>query len=543
MKKRTSKIQIRFLFFSAFLLFCSQAFAATKYVDINSTVGGNGTTTATTGANRAYATITDGLAGIASGDTLQIAVGTYTEGGSTLMFTQEFSSTTTIQAASGATVIIRTGATNNAQFGQYWLVSNKMLIKNIIFDVASGVGKHGAFIMSSDVEFQGCTFSTVNGSSINMGVYLYGNAGTISNVKFTNCTFSSSHSGTNSDFAAGLYVVMAAGTSFDGINISGCTFSMTGSSNVSLLNNTMAMYFDVGSKAITNTAIINCTVNIGLLPLGAATYSYSTVVTGTTGQHTGMSIASTNMTSPQCPCIINHVTGIAITNSNFVGGSSYGLSMGSDATGTSGTVSGTVSGSYIYSYTNHALLVGYTCNGVTVDSSIVLAGNHGAVYKHCANCILQNSVLMAGKPGTTITCAYQKGASSSSFLNNTILATGTADAIQVGVGDSSTPSSNPTVTGNSIICTGSSHAYNIASASSGDVSGAVTFDQNKFTIKDSATYGLIRATTGIASLPALKAAWNTFSPSYAANDAKSYVPGPGGGGSLAVGGGIKKIGQ
>jgi hypothetical protein len=453
--------------FSAIVFYglCLQAFATTYYVNsASSDDTGNGTTTATTGANKAKKTISGALAIVSAGDTITIASGTYAESTSsqgclwcgTSGVACAFASDVTLQSASGnpADVII-TNASSGAYDTTYVAVfrqsASHIYLKNLTFQSQTGYATTYVF------ECEDTSYITLNNCTIN-GI-------------------------TGNTYLIGLFPT-GSGISCNNISILNCTLGQTGTSTI---------------------------------------YGISGDPTSTATLH-DITLKNNNVRTYATACSLGDATNVLADGGSYIAfgaGSGKGFILGMDSA-TTNTSGGTVQNIVAMSAASHAFLLGHGATTATVKNNYIVGGDHALVMKNESTGTGNSGVYGNVVWGGSLSALYLKGSQGCDVNNNTFvqrqnfLPTGYGIAFEMAVDDTA---SNRTVTNarvrhNTFIMQGNACVY-------GAVSGFVTpidVNDNRYLLNGTGDFGYIGTTTNLKTLAAVRTAWNTVSSNFAAND-------------------------
>jgi parallel beta-helix repeat protein len=207
------------------------------------------------------------------------------------------------------------------------------------------------------------------------------------------------------------------------------------------------------------------------------------------------------------------------------GAAKVGVLLGVDGNTGNGVSGGTITGATLSTTVSHTLLLGAGASGVTVSGCRIVGGDHAVVLKSASSCTVERNTLVGG----TLATVLLKGASNCTVRNNHITAAAAGEAaISNYDGAATYVSSGCTITGNTVVATGTAEALewdangdaNGASPASGDN----VIDANVYAVSGTANFGDVMGTNNIASLAALRAAWASYGDG--TNDDNSSIPVP-----------------
>jgi uncharacterized protein YjbI with pentapeptide repeats len=415
----------------------------------------------------------------AGGKSIGLGAGTYAEdlsgaAGGYMTF-PSYTNTVTIGGLTSNAESVKISGIEGTGTINVFLQNNKLKLQHL--SVQGYNGKAAAVhVAGINLQFQNVRFSNVNNNCVRIVP-----TWTINTISFTDCVM------TTTGVFNLVHLVPVAGVKISGVTFTRCT--MTGSPKY-------AVYLGNGTNAdLENITFDGCQIGSA----DATTYQ-SMYINGVTN------LALTDCSVIQAGNFDNILTlktnGLTITRGLYKSGLSHALAIGNDAPATANTVQGVViDGATIDGRPGaHALLIGYGGDGAIIRNCTVYGGDHGLVVKHCANAQVLNNNITGG----TATALYFKAAVGSIATGNTIQSAA-GHCVQCGVGDAGAKSGNVTLTGNTIVGTGTSDIY-YWSGDTGDSGGCVV-DNNEYTPGGSAKFGSVRADTDVQTLAELQAAW------------------------------------
>ncbi|MDQ6802230.1 MAG: right-handed parallel beta-helix repeat-containing protein, partial [Acidobacteriota bacterium] len=289
---------------------------------------------------RPYCTINAAIVAAASGDTIQIAAGTYA--GNITAFSK---SLTFIGAGSTTSGTVITKPVTYSGVGPLSISNVRISSANSNLKL-NGTGNFSGLTLSDDV--------FVGNGNADHGVFIKQN-GTVSNVTVTNCT-STNHGQSGMLIQPGT----GAATAVDHVTVTGSTFDTNGEYGLRIDPHVTALTVSISS--LTNNAIDG----LVLLDASGVTLTNLTI----TGNRNGILLIP--LVSPQAISNITMTNVYASSNTKFISGQ---FGSGLNLTGTSGPISQiSVTGSTFSSNGIHGVVTAGAVSQVTIDCGVI-AGN------------------------------------------------------------------------------------------------------------------------------------------------------------------------
>jgi hypothetical protein len=428
----------------------------------------------------------------AGGKSIGLGAGTYAEdlsgaAGGYMSF-PNYTNTVTIGGLTGDRSLRKISGIDGTGGLNVYLQNNKLKLQNLTAQGYSGKAA-AVHVAGSSLQFVNVAFDGVASTAVRIIP-----TWAISNVSFSDCVMTSTGNFTI------VRIVPTAGNLINLISLTNCTMIGGAFYGLELGNGTNA--------ELTNVTLTGC--NIG--SSAAGTYQ-SIKVNGVTN------LVMTNCAVEQTGGFDNVLTlkadGMTITGGTYRATASHALAIGNDAVAAANQVQNVViDGATIDGRPGaHALLIGYGGDGAIVRNCTVYGGDHGLVVKHCADAQVLNNNIVGG----TATGLYFKAATGAIATGNTIQSAA-GHCVQCGVGDGGAKSGNVTLTGNTIVGTGTADIF-YWSGDTGDSGGCVV-DYNTYILRNGATLGNVRG-TAVTTLAELQAAWAGYGDG--SNDSHSTV--------------------
>jgi hypothetical protein len=443
---------------------------ATYYVRTNGDdSSGNGST------GTPWLTVKKALATVAAGDTILVGDGTYAENDSgALLLKRVFASYVTIAPENGTLGAV-TITTASGTIGT-WVSASAAYYKfqYITFTTVAGAANVLRINSTADhIAFENCTFTPVDNSASTLFI---SNASTwnVSNISFTDCVFNKP----------------AVGASHNCVSLS---FSSTGTSSA------------FGFTRCTFQSNATC---IDLLGADGVTFTSCTMTAGGrginfTGSPDTVSFINCVVTGGTYGIWANGATNLVITGGSITTTGAFGSALfGVDSNTGGGTTTVVITDVAITHPTGtagHALLFGNGCLNCVADGiSIPRCGDNALVVKENTGTEVKNCNITSG----TSAALYFKAAASPNAHDNRIIAS-QGSGFQLLKGDTGNKNSNWQFLRNKVIVSGTGSHLQIG----GDVddAGGGVSDYNKYS--PSSNFGVVRASSGIATLAGIKAAW------------------------------------
>jgi len=219
------------------------------------------------------------------------------------------------------------------------------------------------------------------------------------------------------------------------------------------------------------------------------------------------------------------ITNLEVIDNKFISWSrevgGQGIRIGIDGS-TGANTTGFVTGNTVVATTGHAAVIGAGCSDIHVHRNTFYGGDHsgngqGLVVKNTTGGRITDNIVYGG----ALSGLYLKAAQGMLIEGNTVYNRySTSSALRAGLNNENNSKISKNVVRDNIFYANVGTLISWDGAS-GDAGGNVV-DQNVYNLAGSATWGSVRGTT-IASLAALKAAWNGYDRPGNDNNSRSGV--------------------
>jgi hypothetical protein len=398
---------------------------------------------------------------IGGNHTINIGDGTYEEdtgGLGYLMFNRAFGATVTIQSESGNAAGVELQSATSVAYNTRCLGCAKLTFRNLTFGlrtVAIPSSWHIPNGSANTLTFEGVTFEVAAAVGVAANFEAV-DAQAISTVSLTNTTISQ----VGSNAVRGIQFNTSGTGTISGVTVNGLTATLQGASSA------LWAYRNISNIAVSNVTASNTGNQYVLRFDGITTGSVTNVTARSTGAPSGAPLIFGVDGAVGLGC-----TGITISNAN------------------------------LYTDTSHGMLIGASVNGATATGLVVRGGDQGIVVK-VANDVTITGAIVSHTGGTGL---YAKGASNVIFQDSTVLSFG---GYGIGIfSEGANVSSNVTYRRNRVSARGAAVAFSWPAASDG---GGNVVDSNIYSLCGSGNFGAVLATANIATLSALRVAWDAY---------------------------------
>ena len=423
-----------------------------------------------------YLTINRALNGaapkFASGDTLIVGIGAYTENsGSGYLNIPTYTSLTTIESETGApadvTISGTTGTVNISVVGQY----NKFLNVSLL----GSAGAFALYLRGNYTQVEHCILTGTN----NRCLELVPQSSGMHDISITDCVLSS----------VGAWALIYSANGISGYKASSVTF--TRCTGISATDNYVVQLGNGNNADLVGWTFTDC-------KFAGATSTYRAFYVNGGTDVTLINTAVSNSAGEGT--YANKCAGFYVIGGSYSAYSAHGLSIGSDTPSTD-IVTGLMQYVTVTCTLGHGLLVGYGATSFAVSNSHMTGGDYGLVIKHCTGTVATYNTINGGR----LSGIYFKAAVSPIVERNIISSSAAGVAIMMLQGNAGIKCENVTLTHNLIIANGTAGVFNWG-GDADDLGGGVV-DYNTYIVAGTDGFGTVRSSSGITDLGGLQAAW------------------------------------